>query len=115
MNARNKVRRIPCNHKSLVVVIAAATLLGIASASSAQVFRGARRVPAESNPAKASGASAPQTYGQPGAPDATTTIDGKRLPAPDPKFGGVIRENAAESKPWWCCAWCRPRVRPTCC
>ncbi len=107
MNARNKVRRIPCNHKSLVVVIAAATLLGIASASSAQVFRGARRVPAESNPAKASGASAPQTYGQPGAPDATTTIDGKRLPAPDPKFGGVIRENAAESKPWWA-----PRVVP---
>ena len=57
--------------------------------------------------AKASEASAPQVYGQPGAPDATTTIDGKQLPAPDPKFGGVIKENAAQSKPWW-----PPRVVP---
>jgi arylsulfatase len=43
----------------------------------------------------------------PGSPSATTTIDGKQLPPPDPKFGGVIRKNAAQSKPWWA-----PRVVP---
>src|SRR5271166_1551109 len=45
--------------------------------------------------------------GEPGSPSATTTIDGRQLPPPDPKFGGVIKENAAESKPWWA-----PRVVP---
>ena len=44
---------------------------------------------------------AQQTTVLPGAPDATTTIDGRRLPPPDPKFGGVIKENAFQSKPYW--------------
>jgi len=48
-----------------------------------------------------------QITGVPGSPSATTTIDGKQLPPPDPKFGGVIKENAAQSKPWWA-----PRVLP---
>jgi arylsulfatase A-like enzyme len=42
-----------------------------------------------------------QTTGEPGSPSATTTIDGKQLPAPPPKFGGVIKEDAKDSKPWW--------------
>jgi hypothetical protein len=42
-----------------------------------------------------------QTTGVPGSPSATTTIDGKQLPPPDPTFGGVINEKASESKPWW--------------
>jgi arylsulfatase A-like enzyme len=42
-----------------------------------------------------------------GSPSATTTINGKQLPPPDPKFGGVIKENAAQSKAWWA-----PRVVP---
>ena len=50
---------------------------------------------------------AQQTTGTPGSPGATTTIDGKQLPPPDPKFGGVIREKASESTPWWA-----PRVVP---
>src|SRR5206468_4513963 len=50
---------------------------------------------------------AQQTTGTLGAPDATTTISGKQLPPPDPKFGGVIKEEATESKPWW-----PPRVVP---
>ena len=29
--------------------------------------------------------------GTPGSPSATTTIDGKQIPPPPPKFGGVIR------------------------
>ena len=50
---------------------------------------------------------AQQTTGVPGSPDATTTIDGKQLPPPDPKFGGVIKEKASESKAWWA-----PRIVP---
>jgi arylsulfatase A-like enzyme len=42
-----------------------------------------------------------QTTGTPGSPGATTTIDGKQLPPPDPKFGGVIKDSAVDSKPWW--------------
>jgi arylsulfatase A-like enzyme len=51
--------------------------------------------------------SAQQVTGVPGSPSATTTIDGKQLPPPDPKFGGVIRERASESQPWWA-----PRIVP---
>src|SRR5207245_3587035 len=42
-----------------------------------------------------------QTTGTPGSPGATTTISGKQLPAPDPKFGGVIKDGALQSKAWW--------------
>src|SRR5512143_3579319 len=52
-------------------------------------------------------ASAQQVTGVLGSPRATTTLDGKQLPPPDPKFGGVIREKASESKAWWA-----PRVVP---
>ena len=48
-----------------------------------------------------------ETTGTPGAPDATTTISGKQLPAPEPKFGGVIKDEALQSKPWWA-----PRIVP---
>ncbi len=37
----------------------------------------------------------------PGSPAATTTIDGRILPPPDPIFKGRIEENAAESEPYW--------------
>jgi len=42
-----------------------------------------------------------ETTGEPGSPGATTTISGKQLPAPDPKFGGKIGRAAPQSKPWW--------------
>src|SRR5262245_65935308 len=50
---------------------------------------------------------AQQIIGTPGSPSATTTLDGKQLPPPDPKFGGVIKEGALQSKYWWA-----PRVVP---
>ena len=50
---------------------------------------------------------AQQVTGVPGSPEATTTITGKQIPPPDPKFGGVIKEKASESKAWW-----PPRVVP---
>ena len=34
---------------------------------------------------------AQQTTGTPGSPSATMTIDGKQLPPPDQKFGGMIK------------------------
>ncbi len=48
-----------------------------------------------------------ETTGTPGSPGATTTISGQQLPAPDPKFGGVIKDDALQSKAWW-----PPRVVP---
>src|SRR6266513_6125420 len=48
-----------------------------------------------------------QTTGTPGSPGATTTSSGKQLPPPDPKFGGVIKNDALQSKPWWA-----PRIVP---
>ena len=51
--------------------------------------------------AAASSAAAQQTTAAPCSPDATTTIDGKTLPAPPPKFGGTINMSAQESKPCW--------------
>ncbi|MBS1957535.1 MAG: arylsulfatase [Cyanobacteria bacterium SZAS-4] len=45
--------------------------------------------------------------GEAGSPSATTTITGKQLPAPDPNFQGVIKDNAAQSRAWWA-----PRIVP---
>ncbi|MGL4542556.1 MAG: arylsulfatase, partial [Polymorphobacter sp.] len=45
--------------------------------------------------------------GTPGSPSATTTIEGRQLPNPDPKFGGVIKDGALQSTSWWA-----PRITP---
>ncbi|MDW6022878.1 arylsulfatase [Mesorhizobium sp. BAC0120] len=50
---------------------------------------------------------AQQVTGEPGSPSATTTITDKQLPPPPAPFGGVIKDKATESKPWW-----PPRVVP---
>ncbi len=55
----------------------------------------------------ASPANAQQVTGTLGSPSATTTVSPKQLPAPDPKFGGVIKNDALQSKAWWA-----PRVVP---
>ncbi len=52
-------------------------------------------------------AMAQQTTGTPGSPSATTTIDGKQLPAPPGKFGGVMGRTVEDSKPYW-----QPRIVP---
>jgi arylsulfatase A-like enzyme len=46
-------------------------------------------------------ATAQQINGTPGSPSATETIDGKQLPPPPLPFGGVIKESAKESRPYW--------------
>jgi arylsulfatase len=50
---------------------------------------------------------AQQITGTPGSPNATISIEGDQLPTLPPKFGGVIKERATESSPWW-----PPRVVP---
>jgi arylsulfatase A-like enzyme len=45
--------------------------------------------------------------GTAGSPDATISINGRHLPPTPPAFGGVIKESAKDSKPWW-----PPRVVP---
>ena len=52
-------------------------------------------------------AGAQQVTGTLGSPSATSTVSNKQLPAPDPKFGGVIKNDALQSTPWWA-----PRVVP---
>ncbi|GAA3110279.1 arylsulfatase [Rhizobium viscosum] len=46
-------------------------------------------------------ANAQQITGTPGAPDATTTLDGRYLPNPPAPFGGEIGLDARDSKPYW--------------
>lgn len=58
-------------------------------------------------PAAAGPVAAEQVTGVPGSPSATTTVSNKQLPAPDPKFGGVIKNDALQSKAWWA-----PRIVP---
>jgi hypothetical protein len=48
-----------------------------------------------------------EVTGTMGSPSATTTISGKQLPAPEPKFGGVIKDDALNSTTWWA-----PRIVP---
>lgn len=48
-----------------------------------------------------------QSYRDFGAPDATMSADGLQLPPPDLPFGGVIKDDALQSTPWW-----SPRVMP---
>jgi arylsulfatase len=50
---------------------------------------------------------AQQVTGTLGSPSATTTVSPAQLPAPDPKFGGVIKDDALQSKAWWA-----PRIVP---
>jgi len=78
-----KTRKL--QHYGLSLLTAGATLYGVGGTAQAQI----------------------QTTGEPGSASATTTISGKELPAPDPKFGGVIKETAQQSKAWWA-----PRIVP---
>ena len=73
----------------------------------AQLLARADEKPKSGGDEKNAARAAPETTGTPGSPGATTTISGKQLPPPDPKFGGVVKESASDSKPWW-----PPRVVP---
>ncbi len=55
----------------------------------------------------AASTSAQKINGTPGSPSATEVIKGDQLPPPPVKFGGVIKESAKDSKPYW-----PPRVVP---
>ncbi len=57
-------------------------------------------------------AQAEEVTGTAGSASATTTISGKQLPAPDPKFGGEINNDALQSKPWWAPTIVPPKQAP---
>ncbi len=63
--------------------------------------------PADSKKSEGTESYQPQVVGELGSPAATTTIAGKQLPAPQPPFGGVIKDDALNSKAWWA-----PRIVP---
>jgi len=80
---------------------------GIDQPVAAQTTENSSKVTTRASAAEPETSFAPQTTGEPGSPSSTTTIDGKQLPAPAPKFGGVIKDNALQSKEWWA-----PRIVP---
>jgi arylsulfatase A-like enzyme len=84
--------------KSFKVLALSLALLGIALGYLAGSGKLAALVGAEEGQTAGSGV---QVTGVLGSPSATTTIDGKYLPPPPPKFGGVINLSAKDSKPWW--------------
>ena len=55
---------------------------------------------------------AQQVNGVLGSPSATSTIPGNQLPAPNPPFGGVIKNGALQSKPWWAPRTVPPKGAP---
>src|SRR5947208_8591591 len=57
--------------------------------------------------AVATSACTQQINGTPGSPDATVTIAGRHIPPPPLPLGGMIKEAATDSKPYW-----PPRVVP---
>ena len=80
--------------RSLVVRAALALTLA-AAATVAHAQQSATAAPAATvRPAR-------ERAEMPGAPDATTTIDGRYLPPPPQKFTGQIELNAAKSRPGW--------------
>jgi arylsulfatase len=86
----------------MIAVLAIGALLGCLAASG---HLRPDRLLAQTGPKTP--APTPRPTGAPGSPGATTTLDGKYLPPPPPKFGGEINLNAYQSKPWW-----PPRVVP---
>ena len=84
---------------SLLTALSACTILCIAPACD---------TPSKSAPHNTLSTGSPvQVTGTLGAADARTTISGLQLPAPDPAFGGVIKNDALNSKAWWA-----PRIVP---
>ncbi|HTW87083.1 MAG TPA: hypothetical protein VMD75_03650, partial [Candidatus Binataceae bacterium] len=65
--------------------------------------------------AMVSASEAQRFNGTPGAQDAMYFSNSKVLPAPALKFGGVIKRNAAQSKPWWPPRIVPPKARQTSC
>ncbi len=57
--------------------------------------------------------SAQQIIGTPGSANSTVVLDGKQLPPPPMPFGGVIKESAKDSTPYWPPRVVPPRARPT--
>src|SRR4051812_14835955 len=73
-----------------LLVLGVSGLLGYAAATG-------RLAPSAMQPEKTAADKGPR----PGDPAYTQPVDGKYLPNPAPKFGGVINPSAKDSKPYW--------------
>src|SRR5262249_22307132 len=78
-----------------ILVLGVGSLLGYTAAGKVSSLQGAD----DAKTARPS--DGVQVTGDLGSPSATTTIDGKYLPPPPPKFGGVVNMSARDSKPYW--------------
>jgi arylsulfatase len=105
MDLVTSVRRMRAFRWPVAGALAVYLICSLISPADAQLLRRTRRGVAATAPASQN--TQPQATGQPGSPGATTTISGQQLPSPDPKFGGVIKDNALQSRAWW-----PPRVVP---
>ena len=65
--------------------------------------------------AVAPSAHAQKIYGEEGSAAATMSVDGKQLPAPPLKFGGMLKEEIKDSKVWWPPRIVPPKALLTCC
>src|SRR6202795_818557 len=74
------------------MILGEPNMIRIATALSFTVLLGATLSPE---------ANAQQVNGTLGSPSATITIDGQQLPPQPPQFGGVIKEDAKDSTPYW--------------
>ncbi len=101
-------QRVPL-HALMAAAIAMFLLTGCGPTGNSTTQGGPKQKQGDAQKDKSSDGSdfAPQVTGELGSPSATTTISGQQLPVPDPKFGGVIKDDALESKAWWA-----PRVVP---
>jgi arylsulfatase A-like enzyme len=90
--------RFPMDLRSLTTGLAAALVFCAA---------GCQQQSGTATGTSAGAANQPQVTGKLGSPSATTTIDGRQLPAPQPEFGGVIKEEVSQSTAWW-----PPRIVP---
>ncbi|MGD0188618.1 MAG: arylsulfatase [Roseiarcus sp.] len=84
--------------------------LSTARAALAAAFGGSwmsGKASAQTGAAAPTAASEGVLHGASGTPNSTISIDGRVLPPTPPAFGGVVKESAKDSKPWW-----PPRVVP---
>lgn len=91
-------------NKTIISSSVAATVLALAGCTGSG---GGKNYSSMSGGMTGSGGTPIEVTGVLGSPGATTTISGKQLPPPAPKFGGEIKDDALHSKQWW-----PPRVVP---
>jgi arylsulfatase A-like enzyme len=98
--------------RPLVSASIVAGLIAMLIAGATSSLTNAQQKSAKGKAAQSAKATTPASDPPLGSPGAAMSIDGKQLPAPDPKFGGVIKEGALQSKAWWARRIVPPKQAP---